>query len=83
MRGVKYHGPTPPQTGSWTLDPTNPDLDAMVVDGWRIDCDRLYHRHSCDVAMLEIEYDVNERVCWECEATCPDSIWFWHKLQQI
>jgi hypothetical protein len=88
LNGVKYSGPAPPvghDTGSWRLDPTDPDPDAIYVDGWRIDCDQLYHKHTADhtIGLPETEYDVNGRECWMCETSCPDPIWFAHMLQQL
>ncbi len=88
MVGIKYIGVSPPvtrrETGMYRLDPTDIDWEAVYVGDWRIDCERLYHKHAVGTnEMPETEYDVNERTCWMCEATCPDSIWFAHRLQQL
>ncbi len=98
LNGVQYKGKyngydflpgLEKEKGIYTLDPTNPDFDALYIGDWRIDCDRLFHRHPTNfvVAMgggLGVqEYDVNDRVCWKCEARCPNGIWFAHRLQQL
>ncbi len=83
MKGVKYHGAFAPYRGSWRASPEDPDQGAMYVDGWRIESNRLYHRHPTKGGLPETEYDVNDRVCWVCEVTCPDAIWFAHRLQQL
>jgi hypothetical protein len=63
--------------------------DATYIGDWAIDADVLYHRHRDEPGedMMGrsgvMEYDVNDRVCWKCEARCPDGIWMAHRLQQI
>jgi predicted aldo/keto reductase-like oxidoreductase len=64
--------------GVYTLISTT--QDSMYVGEWRIELDQLWHKHSDNG---DQEYAVNERTCWRCEATCPDSIWFAHRLQQL
>ena len=68
---------------------TGDDDDAIYIDNWRIECDRLYHKHPNDWGYGLTgtegmqEYDVNDRVCWKCEVRCPNEIWFAHRLQQL
>ena len=72
--------------GAYVLDTED---DGLYIGDWRIECDRLYHRHPEDLNYAltgqigVLEYDVTDRECWKCEARCPDPIWFAHKLQQI
>jgi hypothetical protein len=96
LKGVQYKGKyngydalPGEEHGIYTLDPLDPDLDALYVGQWRIDCDRLFHRHPVDRGWAlggghgVQEYDVNDRVCWKCGTRCPDGIWMAHRLQQI
>ena len=88
LKGVTYQLHTSvieAQQGCYIADTED---GAIYIGDWRIECDVLFHRHP-EEAMdagwgIEIvEYDVNDRVCWKCEATCSNEIWFAHKLQQI
>ncbi len=73
--------------GSYVVPPEG--WDVLYIDDWCIDADVLYHRHpeivgyDFDGAEGVVEYDVSDRVCWKCEARCPDTVWFAHRLQQI
>ena len=74
------------EQGIYTLDTGE---EGLYIGDWRIECDRLYHRHPEDYtygltgSIGVQEYDVNDRVCWKCETRCPNGIWFAHRLQQL
>lgn len=90
LKGKIVHQVHPPPTsgdlGVYVLDT---GCDGLYIGDWRIECDHLYHRHpyEWDYGLTGqrgvLEYDVTDRECWKCEATCSDSIWLAHKLQQI
>jgi hypothetical protein len=91
LKGVKA-----PQTdticssaGQYVVPCPDGPSESIYIGDWAVDANILYHRHPTERAQDFTgaegvkEYDVNERVCWKCEATCPDSIWFIHRMYQL
>ena len=84
---VYFPNPQEIEQGYYVVEPKDAQLSTYVGD-WAVDADILYHRHPDEYSIGfdgpgVVEYDVTDKVCWKCEARCPDEVWFIHRLCQL